>query len=120
MIAELDTLHPPSNIVIYPFLALVNREALCSLNLSECEVAEVFTVPVSWLIEHEPYVYEHSMKMDLGDDFRYDQIGLGSNDYNWRPMKHSIISWNYKGKYIWGLTAMIVKWMLEILEGKRK
>ena len=116
IVAELDTLHPPSNIVIYPFLAEIRKEALKDMKLSECEVAEVFLVPVSFFLEQEPYVYEHSMKMDLGDDFQYDRIGLENENYPWRPMKHSIISWKYDGKYIWGLTAMIVRWTLDIFK----
>ena len=118
IITELDTLHPPSNIVIYPFLAEVSAEGLAGMKLSECEVAECFLVPVSFL-ETEPYIYDYSMETGLGDDFQYEKIGLQGKDYNWRRMKHRIISWEYEGKYIWGLTAQITHWTLEILKGIR-
>ena len=118
IIAELDTFHPPSNIVIYPFLARFRQEILGKMRLSECEVAECFTVPVSFLLR-KPYIYEYDMRADLGTDFRYDKIGLPEQNYDWRPMHHRIISWEYQGKYIWGLTALITEWTLDILQGKR-
>ena len=34
VIAQLDVFHPPTGIVLYPFLALIDIEALVSLNLS--------------------------------------------------------------------------------------
>ena len=118
ILSELDTFHPPSNIVIYPFLARIRQEDLNQLHLSECEVAECFTVPVSFLLQ-KPYTYEYDMRADLGADFRYDRIGLSEQNYDWRPMRHRIISWEYQGKFIWGLTALITEWTLEILQGQR-
>lgn len=115
VVAELDTLHPPSNIVIYPFLAVLEKRTIENLKLSKCEVEECFTVPVSFL-EQEPYVYKYSIQQSLGDDFRYDKIGLKEKKYNWRPMEQEIISWEYQGKYIWGLTALITKRTLDILK----
>ena len=119
IIAELDTLHPPTNIVIYPFLAEIAPEGLANMNLSECEVAECFLVPLSFL-ETEPYIYNYCMDTDLGPEFQYEKIGLQGNNYNWRKMKHRIISWEYEGRFIWGLTAQITYHMLEILRGIRE
>lgn len=115
VIAELDILHPPSNIVLFPFLGILEPDALEHLKLSECEVAECFTVPVSFL-EQEPYIYRYSIRHELGDDFRYEKIGLTQPRYNWRSMDQEIISWEYKGRYIWGLTAQITRWTLDILK----
>lgn len=115
IICELDTYHPPSNIVIYPFLAEVKEEALSRLNISETEVAEVFLVPLSFF-ENEPYRYTHSLKPELKEDFDYSKIGLSVRRYDWRPMKSEIISWEFESKYIWGITAQITSHMLEILK----
>ena len=119
IICELDTFHPPSDIVIYPFLASIEASVLPHMRLSECEVEECFTVPVSFLLK-KPYTYEYSMHTELGEDFRYDKIGLQEQTYNWRPMNHRIISWEYEGKYIWGLTALITEWTLNILRDRIK
>ena len=118
VIAQLDTYHPPSDIVIYPFLAEFTASCLNQLKLNEMEVEECFLVPLSFLVQ-APYVYRYSMKPNLGEDFQYEKIGRKENSYNWRPMEHQVISWEYEGKYIWGLTALITKWTIEILTGIR-
>ena len=119
IITGLDILHPPSDIVIYPFLAEISPEGLAGMKLSECEVAECFLVPVSFL-ETQPYIYDHPIDMKLGPDFQYKKIGLQSPSYNCRKMNHRIISWEYEGKYIWGLTAQITYNTLQILKNASK
>ncbi len=118
IVADLDILHPPSSIVLYPFLTILPEDALEHLKLSECEVAECFTVPVSFL-EKDPYIYRYRIKQGLGDDFQYEKIGLKERRYNWRSMEQEIISWEYEGRYIWGLTASITRWTLGILQQKK-
>ena len=119
VIADLDILHPPSGIVLFPFLGILEPDALEHLKLSEYEVDECFTVPVSFL-EQEPYTYRYSIRHELGDDFRYEKIGLKERRYNWRSSDQEIISWEYEGKYIWGLTAQITRWTLDILKAGAK
>ena len=51
---------------------------------------------------------------------QYEKIGLHSPSYNWRKMNHRIISWEYEGKYIWGLTAQITYNTLQILKNASK
>ena len=101
VISALDVFHPPSDIVLYPFLVKIDAAALNSLKLSECEVQECFIVPVSFLMNRQPYEYTHPVEYTLGEDFRYDKIGLAEKTYDWRAMQHRIISWEYEGKYIW-------------------
>lgn len=119
IIAQLDTYHPPSSIVIYPFLAEVKEEALSHIRLSQTEVAEVFTVPVSFF-DSQPYRYVHSYTPALEDDFDYSKIGLSVRRYDWRPMKNEVISWEWEGKYIWGITGHITAHTLRILKGEEQ
>ena len=115
IITQLDIFHPPTGLVLYPFLAEVDSSAIQKIRLSECEVEECFTVPVSFLMT-KPYEYRHSPDYNIGPDFDYTKIGLTQNIYNWRPLEHRIISWEYEGKYIWGMTALITEWTLKILK----
>lgn len=119
IIAELDTYHPSSGIVIYPFLGEIREASLSKIRPDPYEVAEVFLVPVSFFLENEPYRYEHELNMQLGEDFEYEKIGLTEHSYAWRPVKNEIISWEFKGKFIWGLTAQITDWNLKILEERK-
>ena len=114
LIAQLDIFHPPTGIVIYPFLAALDSKALGRLRLSECEVQECFTVPVSFLMTR-PYEYSHYPDYNIGPDFQYEKVGLPGGTYNWRPLEHRIISWEYEGRFIWGMTALITEWTLKIL-----
>ena len=114
--APLDIFHPPTGIVIYPFLAVLDRTAIAHIRLSECEVAECFTVPVSFL-QTKPYEYSHRPDYNIGPDFQYEKVGLEKSAYNWRPLEHRIISWEYEGKFIWGITALITEWTLKKLKG---
>lgn len=117
MICELDTYHPGSGIVIYPFLAEIKKEALSKIKPFPAEVAEVFFVPVSFF-GTKPYRYSHELKPELKEDFDYGKIGLSKREYSWRPVRSEIVSWEYEGKYIWGLTARITEWNLNILKEK--
>ena len=116
IIAELDTYHPSSGIVIYPFLGEIKEESLSKIKPDPYEVAEVFLVPVSFFLENKPYRYKHELKMQLGEDFEYEKIGLTENNYAWRPVKNEIISWEFEGRFIWGLTAQITGWNLDLLK----
>jgi len=115
IIAPLDIYHPPTGIVLYPFLAEIKQDALKRMHLSECEVAECFTVPAAFF-ENPPYEYKHYPEYNLGDDFDFNRIGLKDGNYNWRPLEHRIISWEYDGKFIWGMTALITEWTIKILK----
>ena len=115
VISQLDVFHPPQGIVLYPFLVSIRREALDNMKINENEVAECFTVPVSFLLG-KPYEYRHSVDYKLGEDFRYDKVGLPDGHYNFRQIEHRIISWEYRGRYIWGMTALITEWTLRIME----
>lgn len=119
VISQLDIMHPPTDIVIYPFLGEIGEEALSHLSINRAEVAECFLVPVSFL-EREPFTYHYTVPHGVGEDFPFEKVGLSRRDYKWRPVKHEIISWEFEGKFIWGLTALITRWTLEILTGKRR
>jgi 8-oxo-dGTP pyrophosphatase MutT (NUDIX family) len=112
VIAPLDLYCNPSGDLLYPVLAQVNADALTSLKLNKAEVADTFLAPLDMLLE-KPYTYSYEMPA-VGPDFRYDKIGF-KDSYPWRRVRHEIISWEYQGHFIWGMTAQITKWLLACL-----
>lgn len=76
------------------------------------EVAEVFTVPLSFFLEHEPEIYSISLSVIPGGDFPYDRI-RGGRDYGWRPRREEIYFYEYEGRTIWGMTARILASFVE-------
>lgn len=72
------------------------------------EVEETFTVPLSWLIQYEPYLHHVSVQPTPAEDFPYEKI-MNGEKYRWGS--RSIEEWfyDYENYTIWGLTARILK-----------
>ena len=77
------------------------------------EVAEIFTVPLSFFKETEPDYYKGRIIQDT-TDFPYGKHKLDPN-YRWRDAWQDIYFWHWDNHTIWGLTAAIVQWMTEVL-----
>ncbi|KXH80618.1 CoA pyrophosphatase [Sporosarcina sp. HYO08] len=100
--------------VVFPFVATIDySQVIHSYNKKEVE--EVFTVPVKWLLNHEPYMHMVSVEMAPSSDFPFEKIVNGAQ-YQWRT--RSIEEWffEYEEYTIWGLTARILKHFLEIVK----
>ncbi len=100
--------------VIYPFVGVIQyNEIVPSYN--KAEVEEVFTIPVKWLLEHEPYMHLVSVQPQPSSDFPFEKIMNGS-DYKWGTRAIEEWFYDYKDYTIWGLTARILKHFIEQLK----
>ena len=99
--------------VVYPFMAIIDYSQIIDSYNKE-EVEEVFTIPVKWLLNYEPYMHLVSVEPTPSPDFPFEKIMNGAQ-YQWRTQ--SIEEWFFDyGKYtIWGLTARILKHFIETL-----
>ena len=77
-------------------------------SFSEEEVAEVFTVPITFFKHNPPKTYEVNWSPVFPEDFPFDKIHGGRN-YGWRPRKSRIRFYEYGGRVIWGLTAKMIE-----------
>lgn len=91
--------------IIYPFAGKLTT--LETLNINEAEVAEVFTVPLSFFLQTEPKKYKVNFTVAPEDDFPFELIH-GGEDYDWRARKMDELFYEYEERVIWGLTAKIV------------
>lgn len=98
---------------MHAVVGIVPEAELKNLRLSEAEVAEVFTVPVRFFAETEPYIYEQDIVQDTAG-FPYEMLGIRS-DYKWRVGHKQIVIYRYEDKIIWGLTASFVRHLVEEL-----
>lgn len=112
VLAELSPLVTNPSFVIYPFVGMIEYE---KISFNKHEVEEVFTVPLEWLLNYEPILHNVLVDIKPADDFPFHKIMNGSK-YQWRT--RSIEEWFYEyNQYtIWGLTARILKYFLEILK----
>jgi len=110
LLAELDLLYGSGGRLVFPVLGFIRDFDPDRLRLNPDEVGEVFTVPVDFL-RREPYVY-HGAATVPGPDFPYERMGI-TRDYPWRAAPNDVVLYEYEGHPIWGMTAMISRWLME-------
>ncbi|HWO97807.1 MAG TPA: coenzyme A pyrophosphatase, partial [Bacillus sp. (in: firmicutes)] len=81
------------------------------------EVAEIFTVPLSFFEKSEPERYTIRFKTEPEQGFPFHLIAGGAN-YNWQTRTMDEYFYFYEDKVIWGLTARILKHFLDIIHEK--
>lgn len=113
VLSELSPLIISPTFVIYPFVAKVDIREVNTFNRDE--VAEVFTVPLNWLLECDPELHHVMMKPMPSEGFPFDKIMKGE-DYEWRARAIDEWFFEYNDYVIWGLTARILKYFLERIE----
>lgn len=84
------------------------------LTLSDAEVEDVFTIPLTFFLENDPEVHYVRMVPDVPADFPYEKVGQGP-DYPWRESRYSVLIYDWPGRYLWGMTAKIVERFVAIL-----
>lgn len=112
VLGQMSAYIPSSSFVVYPFVATIDRHPIHSFNKQEVE--EVFTIPVEWLLNYQPYMHKVSIQPMPSSDFPYEKI-VNGDKYQWRTRE--IEEWFYDyGKYtIWGLTARVLKHFVEMI-----
>lgn len=107
---EMNGIMGPAGAPIWPVIGqLSDYRGSYSVN----EVAEVFTVPVKWFMEHEAAVYKADMVTVPGDDFPYDLIP-GGRDYSFRKKATEFYFYQTRSGVIWGLTAHVIHSFVQI------
>ncbi len=110
----LDYLVMPYNIILYPFLGDINSIFIESISFNKDEVSDIFTVPLDYFINNPPLKRFVYLKTDVPEDFPFHMIQNGKN-YNWKTGKRPILFYSYKDRIIWGITARIIKNLVNIL-----
>lgn len=114
IISEIDSLYTYSNFTMFCYLGRIDYDEISKENFNKAEVKEIFLVPLEYIRNKEPYVYNMDIIPDIGPDFPYDMLKL-NNGYNWRKGKSEVPIYTYKDKTIWGLTARITRNLIDII-----
>ena len=99
--------------LLQPVLGLVSPAGLEAMCPSPAEVAEVFTVPFAFFQATEPEVYRYDLVPTQPEGFPYEELGIAP-DYPWSRGRVEVPVWRYENHIIWGMTARIVKDILNI------
>ncbi len=103
IIGPSKTLITPFNYIIYTFVGIINHYNYTY----NSEVNEVFTVPLSYLLNQTPLCHSISVNMEPREDFPFHLIQKGKS-YEWGKSEYPVYFYIYKDKIIWGITARIV------------
>jgi len=113
IISPLDLLITPGNMIIHPFVGYLNDYD--NLNINKDEVDHIFLVPMPYLLEYNPSLYNNEVKIIPNDDFPYDIIP-SKNNYKFATSNYRVLFYEYKDYVIWGITAKILENFLEFLK----
>lgn len=113
VVGQLSPFVSSSSFVIYPFVGILDFEQVHAYNTDEVE--EVFTVPVEWLLNYEPYHHLVSIEPTPPTDFPFEKIMNGAQ-YQWKSRSMEEWFYDYENYTIWGLTARILKYFVERLK----
>ena len=112
IINELDTVVRYDGIIIHPYLGII--ENIEEIKINESEVDHVFYVPLNYLLNHEPLEVQSKLKFERPEEFPYDLI-VNKENYKFRDAKHRSLFYNYGEYNIWGITAEMLRNLLEKL-----
>lgn len=107
-----DVFVSPFNIIIYPFLGVLKNY---KDTYSTDEVEEIIKIPLDFLRNQPPSHYESRLISKQPEDFPYEWVPGGEN-YPWIKGSYDIFFYQYEEHIIWGMTAHILKEMLELME----
>ena len=115
---EVDLLGPSDFIcnqrgfLLRPVVGVVSPAGLAQMQPSPAEVAEVFTVPLDFFRRTPPVTARYRLIPSLPEDFPYEAAGI-PRDCAWSCGAVEVPSWRYEGHVIWGMTARIVKDLMQ-------
>ncbi|KMY54184.1 NUDIX hydrolase [Bacillus sp. FJAT-27231] len=108
----LDFMLSPFGTIIFPFVGVLPAD---QLKPNPDEVAEVFTVPLDYLLTAVPDRHSIHFKVEPEEGFPFNLI-IGGEDYNWQARSMDEYFYFYEDRIIWGLTARILKHFIELVK----
>lgn len=117
VIADLDIMVSPFNILVIPFLTMIRNPG--AINPNPDEVDKVFCVPLNYLMANDPLYHYVTLSVNFTDGFPVELIPQGRN----YPFRQGILPqyfYCWEGEVIWGMTARILNHFIEMIKEKEK
>ncbi len=116
-IAALDYLVTPFRGIIYPFVGEILNPT--KMNPNKEEVDDIFTVPLSYLLNTEPECYQMNYQIVPEKKFPFHLI-KNQKRYQERIGKMPQYFYFYETYVIWGITAKILHHFLQLVKNNKK
>lgn len=111
VLGPLEEILSPIGVRLHSYVGYLSPQQLITPN--EGEVAEVFTVPLKFLINYDPIIGHMEMGTRPLEDFPFALVPGYSQE--WRVRKnYQVLFYKYKEHVIWGLTAQVLKRFLDV------
>lgn len=105
MLGKLGTFEGPGGRRLHAFVGeLTGYQG----SFSPDEVDRTFTLPVAWLVEHEPECYQVSLEPRYPADFPWELVP-GGRDYPWRARANDVPFYRGTDPLVWGATARVLR-----------
>ena len=106
--------------MVYPFVGIWDPETVSETpdavyrqwDYNRDEVAELFSVPLSWFLQHEPRIGTAHIQVTRKDDFPFELVPHLDPHKDFHQ-EYPIYFYQYGDKVIWGMTAAILHSFLE-------
>lgn len=112
LVGELGLMPLPFRLVLHSVVGILGPGDFV---LNGAEVADTFTVPLDFFRSTPPENHPVDVIMETGCDFPHELVHTGG-PYPFRRGKYGVLFWRYEGRWIWGITARIVRALLEVWE----
>lgn len=113
VLGELDFIANTAGFLLHPVLAVVHSlEGLAPLSQ---EVEQVFCVPLSYFRQTTPQSASYDLVAQVPESFPYDLLAV-PKPYPFHPKGIESPVWVYEDHVIWGMTARIVRHLLNFSE----
>jgi len=106
-----DVYVSPFNLMIHPFIGVLKDY---QDTFSTDEVEEIIKIPLDFFRNQPPEIFESKLINEPPEDFPYEWIP-GGVKYPWAKGTYEILFYQYQDWVIWGLTAQIVKSVLNLM-----
>lgn len=111
VLGSLHEMLSPIGVRLYPAVGYIADRKSMKANVDE--VAEVFSVPLSFLLEYEPIVAHMERSTRPLADFPFELLPDYSKD--WKKRKnYKVLFYQYEKYLIWGLTAQVLEHFLSV------
>ena len=123
IVSELDYLISYGNRKLHCFLGVIEACALDKAEINISEVETFFLVPLAWLMENDPDIYDNRIIQEPAAGLPLEKLGA-ARAYRWRPRTSAIPVYLWQDPLtsqefaIWGMTAQLTMAFVELLRNE--